>query len=332
MDNLTHTITGVLLSRAGLNRLTPRATAILAIASNIPDLDIPLVFFSEERYLAVHRGSTHGLAMAPLLAVLPVALVALIGRRRLPWPRAWLVSLIGVLLHLAFDLTNIYGIRLLAPFSYRWFALDITSVIDAWIWLALAVAMLWQLLERLVSAEIGARPKPGRGLAVVVLLSIALYDAGRWLLHERAVAIVGAHLYRDAQPVRVAALPRYFNPFRWTGLVETRDFYMLHDLDLRGEFDPTAGRVFYKAAAQPAIDAALRTSAFRVFLGWARYPLFWVTPLPEPEGGVRVQVTDLRFAVPAEGRFVAAATVGEDGTVREARFRFDPPGGVPRVR
>ncbi len=332
MDNLTHTVTGVLLSRAGLNRLSPRATAILIVAANIPDLDIPLVFFSEERYLNVHRGSTHGLAIAPLLACIPVLLVALIGRKPLPWARAWIIALVGVLSHLAFDATNVYGIRLLAPFSYRWFALDITSVIDAWIWLALAVAMLWPLLERLVSAEIGAKPKPGRALAIAVLALIALYDAGRYFMHERAVATLDAHLYRDARPLRVAAFPRYVNPFRWTGLVETQDFYILHDLNLRQEFDPTAGRVFHKARPHPAIDAAARASPFRVFAGWTRYPLWWVTPLAEPDRGVKVKVTDLRFSTPSEDRFVATAIVGEDGAVREANFRFDPPGGVPRVR
>ena len=40
MDNLTHSLIGVALSRAGLNRVTPHATAILLLAVNLPDLDI----------------------------------------------------------------------------------------------------------------------------------------------------------------------------------------------------------------------------------------------------------------------------------------------------
>ena len=40
MDNLTHTLTGVLLARAGLNRLTPRAMLIVIIAANVPDFDV----------------------------------------------------------------------------------------------------------------------------------------------------------------------------------------------------------------------------------------------------------------------------------------------------
>ena len=40
MDNLTHSLTGLMLSRAGLNRFYPRATLVLVIAANIPDIDI----------------------------------------------------------------------------------------------------------------------------------------------------------------------------------------------------------------------------------------------------------------------------------------------------
>ena len=34
MDNLTHSLTGVLLARAGLNRLAPRATALTTRAAS----------------------------------------------------------------------------------------------------------------------------------------------------------------------------------------------------------------------------------------------------------------------------------------------------------
>src|ERR1043165_1620564 len=40
MDPLTHTATGLFLSRAGLNRWTPLATPILLLAANAPDIDI----------------------------------------------------------------------------------------------------------------------------------------------------------------------------------------------------------------------------------------------------------------------------------------------------
>ena len=330
MDNLTHTLAGLLMSRAGLDRFCPRAPLILMIAANIPDFEVPLVFYSEEMYLGHHRGASHGLAAAPLLACVPLVIAFLRRRGEFPWRRAWLISLAGVLSHLLLDWTNIYGIRLLAPFSYRWFALEITSVVDAWIWLALIGAALWPLLERLVSAEIGARAKPGRGLAAAALSFLIVYDAGRFVLHQRAVAVQEARLYRGATPSRVAAFPTYGNPFTWRGLVETREFYVMQQVGLLGEFDPAPGRVYYKPLEHPAMEAARRTSPFQVFHQWSRYPLWRLVPLPE--SGWKAQMTDLRFALPGEERFVATALL--DGRLRVARswYQFDPPGGGARFR
>jgi len=40
MDKLTHSLVGVLLSRAGVKRLAPRATVTLVLGANAPDIDI----------------------------------------------------------------------------------------------------------------------------------------------------------------------------------------------------------------------------------------------------------------------------------------------------
>ena len=39
MDNITHSLTGLMLSRAGLNRISPEATWVLLLAANAPDID-----------------------------------------------------------------------------------------------------------------------------------------------------------------------------------------------------------------------------------------------------------------------------------------------------
>ena len=44
MDNLTHTLTGLALSRAGLNRYYARAGLVLMLAANAPDIDVIVVF------------------------------------------------------------------------------------------------------------------------------------------------------------------------------------------------------------------------------------------------------------------------------------------------
>ena len=50
MENLTHTLVGILLAHAGLNRWTPRATAICVVAANLPDIDIVTADAESRRY------------------------------------------------------------------------------------------------------------------------------------------------------------------------------------------------------------------------------------------------------------------------------------------
>src|SRR5204863_5062581 len=128
-------------------------------------------------YLNWHRHLTHSLPMLPLVALLPVLIVRLFARRPLRWGGAYLISAIGVASHLALDSTNIYGVRLLLPFSARWFHLDLTSVIDVWIWAAILLAVAAPLISRLVSSEIGARTRgpAARRFAIAGLLFLLFY-------------------------------------------------------------------------------------------------------------------------------------------------------------
>src|SRR5579864_7913326 len=130
MDPLTHSATGLFLSRAGLQRFTPYATPILILAANAPDVDVVTGFGGQLSYLNCHRHLTHAIPLLPLMALLPVLVVRLFARKPIAWLGAYLISLAAVATHLALDATNIYGIRLLLPFSARWFHLDLTSVID----------------------------------------------------------------------------------------------------------------------------------------------------------------------------------------------------------
>jgi len=52
-----------------------------------------------------------------------------------------------------------------------------------------------------------------------------LFDAGRFMLHARAVDELESRLYDGLPPVAAAALPLALNPFRWQGIVETAGAY-----------------------------------------------------------------------------------------------------------
>lgn len=322
------------LARAGLSRLAPRSTWMIVAAANAPDIDLVTGLNGSLSYLEHHRGWTHAFAYAPAVALLPVMLWWPFLKSESARDRhllgAYFVSLLGVLSHDLMDWLNVYGVRLLLPFSRDWMRLDWVNIIDLWIWLILLLAVLAPMLGSLVSAEIGAARTEGRGAAWTGILLMLLYICGRGIMHDRALETVEARMYGGAAPRRVAALPSLALPWKWTGLVETANSFRILDVDLYGELDPESGRTIYPAPASPALSMALGTNTGRVFLDFAQSPFWRVLPLDRPEGAVKVVGTDLRFGPPEEGRFQAEISVTSDRRLLREEFRFTAAEGAKR--
>jgi inner membrane protein len=325
MDNLTHSLVGVMMSRAGLREWCPRATAILLVSVNLTDADLVARISGPLDYLDQHRGISHSLALSPLAGLASAALVRLFHRGAWSWLRALITGWLGVISHLLLDWTNVYGIRLFLPFSEQWLRLDCTFIVDLWIWAALMLALAGPALSRLVSSEIGAKPGNGRASAIAALLFLLFYEYGRFTLHGRAVNTLNSHLYAGAAPKRVTAIPGPLNPFAWTGVVETEHYLSVHRMNLLMPYDPTAGKLYYYPNSGPAIAAARQQEMVRRFLQFCQLPLWQVTPVDRPEGGLRVSVTDLRFGEPGESRFFVSVVVDRDTRVIEESYSF----GIP---
>ncbi len=317
MDNLTHTLTGLALSQAGLNRWHARSGLLLVVAANIPDSDIVTLAGGPFAYLQYHRAITHAIAMVPVMALLPMLFICAIDRSMRTWRAAYLLAIIGVASHLLLDWTNAYGVRFLLPFSPQWFRLDLNGLIDYWIWGVLFLAWVGPLLGRLVSNEIGAKPGAGRGIAIFALAFFLIYDYGRYVIHQRAIETLNSRVYQGGPPIRVAAFPvSSGNPFVWSGWVERPEFLMRFSMNLLSEFDPTEGAILYKPEASPALEAARQTFVVQKFLEFAQYPLWRVTPLAEPEGSRLIQVSDWRFP------FTASVTVDSSNRVLATSFHY----------
>ncbi len=322
MDPLTHTLTGILLARTGLRRAYPRPGLLLALAANAPDMDIVTTAGGSLTYFHYHRWITHSVLLLPVVAALVTLLVCGLRRSMRGFSGAWLIACVAVATHLALDWTNAYGIRLLSPWSNRWFRGDLTGVIDPCIWTVLLAALAAPLIGRLVSAEMGARGGSGAAAAMLGLAFLVVYNGGRALLHSRALDTFEARLYDGAAPERTAAFPAGANPLAWRGVVETDTSYRLYDLNLLDVFDPAECQTVYKPDPSPAIDAARATRTFRWFLEFSQFPLWTVLPAddsPRPE--MRVTVRDARFG------FSAQALVDAAGRVTKDQFRF----GAPRL-
>jgi inner membrane protein len=326
MDNLTHTAIGLFLGRIGLGRWSARGTPIVLIAANIPDIDVVSWAGGPLNYLAYHRHLTHSLLLMPVMALAAVVVVRLAGRQPVRWTGAFFAALIAVASHLALDWTNVYGIRLLLPFSSQWLRADITGVVDLWIWAVLALGIAGPFLARLVGSEISSGSAKeryhGRGFAWFALLVVLLYDCGRGVLHARAVASLEARMYDGAIPLRVAAVPGMVNPLKWRGIVETPGSYVIQDLNLAMDPGSARGTILHKPDPEPAIDAARRSATFQEFLRFSQYPLWRVTPYAAVENGKLVEVFDLRFGTPLAPGFMARAVLDGRMQVVESSFQF----------
>ncbi|MBV9209844.1 MAG: metal-dependent hydrolase, partial [Acidobacteria bacterium] len=80
MDNLTHSLVGLVAAKAGLERVSPAATTLCVLAANAPDSDILATFGGRWFYLHNHRGITHSIVGTLALAVLLPALFWLVEK------------------------------------------------------------------------------------------------------------------------------------------------------------------------------------------------------------------------------------------------------------
>lgn len=331
MDNLTHTLTGFALSQAGLKRKTRYAAWALVIGSNLPDVDGVTRFWGSAAYLKYHRGITHSILGAAVLAGVLAAVLYALGKRAAP-PRPghpalnarWLCALCAIALegHVLMDFTNSYGVRPFMPFNSHWYAWNIMFIIDPLLLIILIAGFGLPALFRLISEEVGAR-KPGfqRG-AIAALMATALLWGLRDVARRRAVDMLDSHIYSEQNPVSIGAFPSAANPFEWTGVVETDNAYHVLEADvLAGDVDLDQQRVFYKPAPTPALQAAEKSRTGAIFMGFARYP--WAR-VEESEQGFVVTLEDLRFLSLRSQRqgFVARIVLDKDLRARSQAFSF----------
>ena len=296
MDNICHSVLGAALGRAGLARSTPLGMSTLIIANNLPDVDVA-VFATNTLAMSFRRGWTHGvLAQLALPVVLTgVMLVAdrLFRRDRPDRVRVvplLLLSYLGVVLHVFLDLLNSYGVRLLMPFSERWFYGDALYIVDPILYLTLGVG--WWMSSRRDS-KVKANPfRPARfGLALAAIYIIAMLGSN--LLARREVQS-GLTRAGRSPGTRFMVTPVFANPFRRDVIVDVGDRYEKGHLwfEPLPHFRP-AGYGVAKGVDNPAVQAALQLPRAQAFLRWSRFPFVQTNPTAPLAG---VWLNDYRYA------------------------------------
>jgi inner membrane protein len=346
MEPITHFLTGACIGRAGFNRKTAYATLVATLAAEAADIDIVWGFDGPVAELQHHRGITHTLIGAPVIAAAVVAVVGgiHIWRKRransassanssappVHWLWLFLTALVAAFSHILLDWTNNYGVRPFFPFNPRWYAGSFVFIAEPVWWALLLVALILPSLFGLADREMGARKSPfrGRGWAIFALTGMLVFGCWRWAEHAQARAMLENTQITTAPVMRIGLEPYPVTPWHWHAIVETPSFYQTADVHTNSDAidsDPQTD-VLYKPADTPAIEAAKRTYLGRVYLDWGTWavvrdvgqePAPGAEPpqLPPNRPWTTVEFTDLRFAYAFRGEHNARPPAGLSGWV-----------------
>jgi inner membrane protein len=321
MDSLTHGLLG--LAVGSLRRPDRDRVAVLVgcvLAAEIPDLDY---FWPADdsvlHALMAHRGLTHSVLCAPLVALAATALTKLVFRRASAIS-IFLWSLPAVLFaHLLADAWTGWGTRLALPFSDARVTLDWMMVVDPLFTLPLLVGALWGIRQRTLIRR-----------AVLTGLAVScLYLAVRVATRAELTARVQAS-YPNAEAVQV--FPSWLGPIHWRYVAVTSDRYAVGSVNAFA--DPQEQAVHRRPPPDALSPFARSNGTVREALAWARFPV--VDERPRPPSGVELSIADLRyhlngaptlaFQIELDDRAqVVSATLDRGGSARSLLERFRRP-------
>lgn len=273
MDNLTHSLVGLVAAKTGLEKLSPATTSVCLVAANAPDADF-LVVLTGDRWdlLQHHRGITHAIVGTLVLGVLiPLIFYGadfLWSRLRHQKTRVQLrglllASLIVSATHPILDWTNNYGIRFLLPWNSRWFYGDLVFIVDPLMWLFLGGAaflltsktrfqrLVWLTIGTLTTVLVIAGPRRA-AISHPSLLSFIWIGAVVSLL-TLFFFKVGIRRGRTVATVSFVLVLLY-----WSGLAYMHSTAIRKGNQLAAEISAAHGERVLRLAAMPTLANPLR--------------------------------------------------------------------------
>ncbi|GEM_PF-159082 len=280
MDNLTHSLVGLAISKSGLERLSPYATAVCILAANAPDTDVITAIGGRWFSLEHHRGITHSIVGVIAIAItLPVLFwlgdgaIAAWRKRKAKANLAglFICSLIATVSHPLLDWTNNYGVRPFLPFNGQRFYGDMVFILDPCLWLALGGAgflltanskgklYLWITIGTITSALMLFGPTlisllgaPNRGISIPILSKTV------WVISIIVIFILFRTNAAQKFGNKIAFAALAFMVFYWCGLSFV---HSQAKKKIQTEADNIAsvnGEKVFRVAAMPTIANPLR--------------------------------------------------------------------------
>lgn len=282
MDPVTHTLCGVGLANAFFRRrVGPAAIPILALASNLPDLDVAVHLTLDPTAVLMRRTFGHSVFMLPIWSV---ALAWALGRRyrQVRFPEMLGMVLLGAGTHVFFDLINSFGVVLFWPFSRARPELAMVFIIDF-----ILTGLL--VLPLLLAAVRSLRPRlvPLSRAALACVAVYLVFCAGNRAL---AAGILERQVRADQEAPAdfTYVFPESLGPHRWRGVARhggTYRLYLVRSL---------AGRSELREEVLTELDSPVVAAARQTPLG-RRLEWFFKAPVWNVSGPGQASVHDLRF-------------------------------------
>lgn len=287
MDNLTHTLTGAIAAKFDQASRDPESAArryrvffwLMLASANVPDLDAVVGLFADPiTTTQQHRGLSHSILFAPILALLPAAVYYWFSSVK-EFKPLWGFAVVGVYLHILYDLVTSYGTQLLQPFSDERFALDWIFIIDPYFTFSLVLLLI---LGKVWKSRARAIGYAGVGFMAVYLILVAANHA--WSISR----ITETTQLKHANGI--ASLPQPLSVFRWMGLVQQEG---ITERVLVSLLDGKIRRRLFVDSSNYFTDHALRTKPGTWMAGFSRFPHV-VTE--QHNDSILVKMYDLQFS------------------------------------
>ncbi len=284
MDNLTHTLIGVAVAKAGLSKRIGKGTTwILAVASNLPDIDIALNFLGLEDAFLYRRTLTHSVVGVPIIALA----ASWIFKRWAPqigYRKILALVLFGMGLHVLFDLMNSYGVVVFYPLSGARLELAWLFIIDLAIWGMLLFPLILERFPVYKSDEVRRER-----LWKIFVSVFTLYVMACGAFRARAENL----LEREVTRLQLVSADPYVFPealgfHRFHGVIhegQTLRHYQVGVFSNRVDLVET----YTTVQSDPRLGPLLETPRVVRLMAFFKRPVFkWESP-------TRVSVFDLRF-------------------------------------
>ncbi|MBV9080033.1 MAG: metal-dependent hydrolase [Elusimicrobia bacterium] len=309
MDNLTHSLIGVTAANAGLKKkFGPGTMAALVVSSNLPDIDVFWGFVNHMPNFFYRRMLTHSLLIMPVLAFLGAWIQRRISKS-ISLANLFALYLLGIGLHLVFDLVNSFGVVVFYPLSRMRLELAWVFIVDLALW---ALMLLPLLLSRIRS-----RYTDLTDLSRIAARCVAIYVLACGVLHWNAGrALARASEALGQKPTFSYVFPEPLGPQRFRGVALEGPQYRIFRINSVLGKAQLAGEVVTEESNQ-AVKIITKTPIGRKAMWFAKAPV-WSHGYGAVPGVQIWTVRDLRFeslVLPGRNYFTLGWEV-TDNTVR----------------